>query len=342
MMVLYVDDAGIAAPKQSIIDDFVKELREHGFDLDIEGNFCSYLGIGIQTFKDGSRHMTQKGLIKKILETTKMENCNPNWTPSTLTALGSDPDGEPYDHSQFNYASIVGMLLYLSNNTRPDITFAVSQVARYTARPKMSHAKAIKTIVRYLARSPDKGILVKPDTTFNLKCWVDADFAGMHGQEPVDNPDSVRSRYGHVMTFGGVPLVWKSQLIKEICLSTLHAEYVGMSSALRTLIPIRKMVIEILDFMQLPTNVKPQFHCTVFEDNQGAYLLATNQRITTRTKYFCVKHHFFWSHVFHEERNPDGYLVIVKCPTALMNADYLTKGLGRVLFEANRKRLQGW
>jgi len=191
MMVLYVDDAGIAAPSQSIIDDFVKELRDHGFDLDIEGKFSSYLGIGIQNFEDGTRHMTQKGLIKKIIETTKMGNCNPNWTPSTQLALGSDPDGEPYDHSQFSYASIVGMLLYLSNNTRPDITFAVSQVARYTAHPKKSHAQAIKSIVRYLARSPDKGILVKPDGTFNLKCWVDADFAGMHGREPIDNPDSV-------------------------------------------------------------------------------------------------------------------------------------------------------
>ena len=111
MMVLYVDDAGIAAPLQSIIDDFVKELRDHGFDLDIEGKFSSYLGIGIQSFEDGTCHMTQKGLIKKIIKTTKMGNCNPNWTPSTQLALGSDPDGELYDHSQFNYASIVGMLL---------------------------------------------------------------------------------------------------------------------------------------------------------------------------------------------------------------------------------------
>ena len=58
-------------------------------------------------------------------------------------------------------------------------------------------------------------------------------------------------------------------------------------------------------------------------------MLANNQRLSPRTKYFCIKHHFFWSHVYHEEKNPDGYLVIVKCPTELMNADYLTKGLGR-------------
>ena len=198
----------------------------------MEGDFTSYLGIGIDEFEDGSRHMTQKGLIKKVIQTTKMENCNPNWTPAIQLALGSDPDGEPYDQSQFNYASVVGMLLYLSNNTRPDITFAVSQVARFTANPKKSHAQALKTIVRYLARTPDKGIIVKPDDTYTLRCWVDADIAGLHGREPVDDVNSVRSRYGYVMTFRGVPLVWKSQLIKEICHSTLHAEYVALSNAL--------------------------------------------------------------------------------------------------------------
>ena len=79
MMVLYVDDAGIAAPTKQIIEDFIIELRKkHGFDLEMEGDFTSYLGIAIDEFEDGSRHMTQKGLIKKVIQTTKMENCNPN------------------------------------------------------------------------------------------------------------------------------------------------------------------------------------------------------------------------------------------------------------------------
>ena len=342
MMVLYVDDAGIAAPNRSIIDDFVAELKHLGFDLEIEGSFSSYLGISIEELDNGERNMTQKGLIKKVIATTKMEKCNPNWLPAAASALGSDPDGEPYDQVQFNYASVVGMLLYLSNNTRPDITFAVSQVARFTANPKKSHAQAIKTIVRYLVRTFDKGILVTPDKTYNLKCWVDADFAGLFNREPSENPNAARSRYGYVITFGGVPLIWKSQLIKEICLSTTHAEYVGLSSALRTIIPIRSMIVEMLDFLNLPSGVKPEVHCSVFEDNQSAYLLATNQKLSVRTKYFCVKHHFFWSHVFHKERNPDGYLVIFPCDTKLQNADYLTKGLVRTLYDPNRKRLQGW
>ena len=292
-MILYVDDAGIAAPKRSLIDDFVQELRDLDFDLDIEDDFSSYLGIGIEAAKDGTRHMTQKGLIKKIITTTGLDNCNPNWTPTNQAALGSDPDGELYDQKDWNYASVVGMLLYLSNNTRPDITFSVSQVARFTAIPKKSHAIAIKTIVRYLVRTKDKGLYFKPDGSYHLRCWVDADFAGLFGNEPSENVDSARSRYGYIITFGGVPLVWKSQLISEICLSTLHAEYVGLTNALRALIPIRSMVTMILDFLLLPSSKLPEVHCTVFEDNQGAYLLGTNQKLSVPTKYFCVKHHFF-------------------------------------------------
>jgi len=43
--------------------------------------------------------------------------------------LGIDPEGKPFDET-WSYPSIFGMLLYLTSNTRPDIAFAVSQVAR--------------------------------------------------------------------------------------------------------------------------------------------------------------------------------------------------------------------
>ena len=45
MMVLYVDDAGIAAPNQSIIDEFVAELKDLGFDLEIEGTSVHILEL---------------------------------------------------------------------------------------------------------------------------------------------------------------------------------------------------------------------------------------------------------------------------------------------------------
>ena len=90
----------------------------------------------------------------------------------------------------WNYASIVGMLLYLSTNTRTDIAFAVSQVARFTSSPKQSHASAVKSIVRYLAGTIDKGMIMRPDGTMNINAYVDADFAGLYSREPDDKVEA--------------------------------------------------------------------------------------------------------------------------------------------------------
>ena len=73
--------------------------------------------------------MTQPGLIKKVVQATGMTLCTPNKTPTSQAALGSDPEGPPIKEN-WKYSPVVGMLLYLSTNTQPDIAFAVSQVSQ--------------------------------------------------------------------------------------------------------------------------------------------------------------------------------------------------------------------
>jgi hypothetical protein len=97
----------------------------------------------------------------------------------------------------WNHHSIVRMLLYLSTNTRPDITFAVSQVARFNNSPKKSHASVIKAIVRYLHRTADKGTIVTPTGDLSFDYYVDADFAGLHGCEPDHSDTSAKSHTRH-------------------------------------------------------------------------------------------------------------------------------------------------
>eukprot|EP00980_Cylindrotheca_fusiformis_P019198 scaffold6527_cov75-Cylindrotheca_fusiformis.AAC.1 len=58
-------------------------------------------------------------------------------------------------------------------------------------------------------------------------------------------------------------------------------------------------LIVALDLEDLQTSIA----ATVFEDNNGALLLATQQRITSRTRYLHVRWHHFWSHV---SKNNDG------------------------------------
>ena len=135
--------------------------------------------------------------------------------------------------------------------------------------------------------------------------------------------------------FGGVPLIWKSWLMSAICLSTLKSEYQCLSKAMTQLIALRNLIQEIAAIFGME-DLKSTIACTVFEDNNGALILATKQRITTRTKYFHVKWHHFWQHVGSADK---GKIEVKKVETHKQAADYLTKGLPAELFNNNRKIL---
>ena len=336
MLVQYVDDCGIAAPTRSRIDKFVEDLRKLDFELTVEDSFEEFLGIKFTTLEDSSIECTQKGLIQKTLKAAGMENCNPNSVPAIKATLGADADGPPMEDS-WNYRGICGMLLYLSTNTRPDIAFAVSQVCRFGNNPKKSHATAVKTILRYLKKTEDKGIIVSPrQGDFNLDLYVDADFCGLFGQEDARDKNSVRSRTGYIVLLNGWPIIWKSQLQTHLSQSTLEAEYTALSAALRIFLPLRWLIEEGITMTKCKPLDDVKLHATVFEDNQSTYFLATNQKITNRTKYLLAKWHWFWDAYNRKE------FTIVKCPTDAMNADYMTKPLTRELFESNRSRVQNW
>ena len=337
IVIIYVDDMGVAASTEEAIDELFKFLESKGLSLTKEGTFNEYLGIKFNSLPNGSVHMSQSGLIKKIIAATGMDACNPNKTPALKACLAKDPEGEPMSE-KWNYRSIVGMLLYLSSNTRPDICFAVSQVARFCHDPKKSHATAVKMIVRYLASSIEEGIIVPPVDSIQLRCYVDADFSGLYKHDPDNDSTSAKSRSGFILFLGSCPLIWKSYLQSEVALSTLEAEYAALSGALRVVLPITNIINQLTTVIETPEGFETVFHsgCIVFEDNAGALSLATNQRVTSRTKYFNVKWHHFWQFV------NDGTIVIEKIPTTDQLADYLTKGLTREVFVRLRKIVQGW
>lgn len=98
-----------------------------------------------------------------------------------------------------SYRSIVGILLYLASNTRPDIQLSVSQVARFSHAPKQSHDKAVKRIIQYLKGSNEQGCLFAKPTNTILNLYVDSDFAGMWGSNQATNSISVKSRNGSLV-----------------------------------------------------------------------------------------------------------------------------------------------
>jgi hypothetical protein len=101
------------------------------------------------------------------------------------------------------------------------------------------------------------------------------------------------------MTLGGCPIQWNSKLQTEIALSTTKAEYISLSQAMRELIPLRRLLLEIVVAMKLPGDTNSIIKSTVFKDNNGAILAtATTVKMTPCTKHIAVKYyHLFKSHV---------------------------------------------
>ena len=54
-----------------------------------------------------------------------MSNCNAKGSPTTTTTLGTDDVGHR-SKEDWSYASVFGMLMYLSSNAHPEIQFAVN------------------------------------------------------------------------------------------------------------------------------------------------------------------------------------------------------------------------
>jgi hypothetical protein len=88
MVVLYVDDLGIAYSNESNLKKLFSNLESKGFNFTREGTFTDFLGINFTTNPaNGTLTLTQKGLIQKIKEATGMSNSNYNWMPAAQAKL---------------------------------------------------------------------------------------------------------------------------------------------------------------------------------------------------------------------------------------------------------------
>jgi hypothetical protein len=145
------------------------------------------------------------------------------------------------------------MLLYLSSNSRPDCQFTVHQCARFTQAPKESHAKAVKRLCRYLKGTSTKGLILASTKDLAIDCCCDADFAGLYGYEPDQDPVSVKSKPGYLISLGTYPDTWVSKLQEQVACSTL----VVRVSLTQWTSQIFRMILHPLQ-LQIQNQIPPQ------------------------------------------------------------------------------------
>ena len=121
----------------------------------------------------------------------------------------------------------------------------------------------------------------------------------------------------------------------EIALSTTEAEYIALSQAMRDVIPFVNIINELQAFYSDKME-KPKILCRLFEDNNGALLLATDQKYRPSTKHISLKYHHFRSFV------KEGKVKILPIDTRKQVADQFTKSLDEQIFIYLRCKLMGW
>ncbi len=337
VFVFYVDDGIIVSHDGKKTQEFIDELRTCCFDLGVEADYAGYLGVDIIAQPDGSLLLAQTGLIERILADSGLTDSTSTKATPVAEILGPHKASAPFQ-DDYNYRSVIGKIMYLSSNTRLEISLANHQCARFSNDPRMPHGTALKCIGRYLLGTRDKGMIVRPSKDLTLDCYADADFAGLFSTSDPDNPKSVKSRSGFIITLALIPVAWGGGLQSETALSTMEAECIALSKALQILLPLRVVLDEVSKALGLRHDPHSAIRSTIFEDNQACLSLATSYppKMTPRSKSITVKNHWFREHL------EPGVIDIKPIASADQLADIFTKPLAPTPFLHLRKRLLGW
>ncbi|KAK9704466.1 hypothetical protein QE152_g27839 [Popillia japonica] len=140
------------------------------------------LGLHITQHENEDISLDQSSYINDILKRFKMSECTPKSTPSDTNvklSLSMCPqnDEDRKEVLKIPYQEAVGALLYLSQGTRPDITFAVNDVSRFNSNFGIQHWKAVKRIIRYLKTTIDFRLVYSKTGNQYLHGFSDADWA---------------------------------------------------------------------------------------------------------------------------------------------------------------------
>ena len=316
-LLLYVDDMLIASRNQGEICRLKAQLSKE-FEMKDLGEAKKILGMEIARDRQrGTLYLTQKQYLKKVLQRFGMfEKTKPVSTPLAphfkLSASQCPKTEEEREYmSKVPYSNAVGSLMYAMVRTRPDISHAVGTVSRYMHNPGKEHWQVVKWILRYIQKTLDVGLIFKKYDMVgqHVVGYCDSDYAG--------DLDKRRSTTGYVFTLAKAPVSWKSTLQSTVALSTMEAEYMAITEAVKEAIWLQGL----LDDLGVG-----QKQVTVFCDIQSAIHLAKNQVYHARTKHIDVRYHFV------REIIEEGGVLVQKIKTDDNPADMLTKGVTAIKF----------
>src|SRR5699024_3479720 len=192
--------------------------------------------------------------------------------------------------------------LFIANMTRPDISAAVSFLSRHLSRPSERIWKYCKQVLRYLRTTKEKKLVLGDLDGSSLIVYADANFAPKGDR---------KSQSGAVIKLAGSTVGWYSKKQKTVSTSTTEAEYIAMAIATNETLWLQHLLEELSFPVQYPT--------IIYEDNQPAIAIATNQKNPALAKHIDTKYHAIQDYIL------KGYIDVRYKETKHQLADGLTK-----------------
>jgi len=337
---LYVDDLIIASSHMSLTERIKSSLSSHYKMKDL-GRIDEILGCKVHVnLLNGTITMSQKKYLNTALNKFLTPEMSPISTPAdpriTLSLTQCPTSPEDIEAMQLiPYRSAVGSLLWLSLGSRPDIAFAVSQVAKFSSNPGITHWNAVLRIFRYLKATTTLGLTfscntgrvpthvtsaISPSVSTSAleflrdiipEAYSDADYAR--------DPDTRRSVTGFIFFLAGAPISWQSRHQPSVALSTMESEFMAACAAAQEAVWLRQLLLEFTCKIFRPI--------IIFEDNQACIDYTKNSTNHPRTKHIDTKYHFIRDLVEQE------IITLVPVKSADNIADILTKPLQSPVFK---------
>jgi hypothetical protein len=146
ILCLYVDDILIFGISLDVINE-VKIFLCQNFDMKDLGEADVILNIKLIKGENGIT-LTQSHYVEKMLKRFGYMDSKSSPTPYDPSLILRK--NKRIGRDQLRYSQIIGSLKYLASATRPDISFAVSKLSRFSSNPGDDHWRALERVMHYL------------------------------------------------------------------------------------------------------------------------------------------------------------------------------------------------
>lgn len=199
-VLIYVDDIAVAAKTKENIQT-VKMILESHFNIQDLGEIKQYLGIEVERDNDGIFHLNQTQYINKVVNNFGLSMAKASSIPVRVE-YGKGKTVEDILITNAEYQRLLGSLLYISVNTRPDIAAGVSMLTQKVSQPNQEDWNELKRVLKYLKGTANlKLALCKKNYGGDLLYgYSDASWA--------DNKYDRKSNSGHVFMVNGAAVCW--------------------------------------------------------------------------------------------------------------------------------------